>query len=650
MERKILIIAVILALLLSGMMMNVGGKSPEGKKNVRSDERLLDSYPFENEYPSVQQLNEWYDNLVGENPNITKKIHLGESWEGRDMWVMKVSDNVAEEEDEPSVFLHGNIHAREWSTNQVASYYLWRIVNDYGSNETITWMVNNRQIYVAPMVNPDGYIYDGNGNLNKLNGWRKNRNHSVGTSTDVGVDLNRNWDIDWESGNSDPGSNTYHGEEPFSEYETQHLRDFILSKDIDSYQDIHSHAGTLLIPWAYKGDSSSHDSWYRDMAEDMTSMTSLLGDEEEQYSYGQPDEEIGYSAPGGTIDWVYEETGAIGLCYELHTPGPGMSGFYPDEEYIMDINKDVYDSLVYQARTADVDLGDGDEEFHPPSPYIVYGTVTDDEGEPLENKEVTIENLETKETISINTDQNGYYELNFGNFVGEGYKNDDMFSIQIEDYSANFTIDEGWGQRLDIKDLELNYLTIGIEGEGTVEVDGQEMTEYPYEKGYEESTEVELKAVSDKGWDFVKWTGDYEGMEKEMNITMDEDKNITAHFEEKYDFTINIEGDGTVEVNGKEVEDGWTKEYEEGTNVTLKAIANDHQEFLQWRGDVPEYDEERKEINISINSDKTIKAIFEGEAVDGEEDGGRIDETIPGFTFILLLAAIFVVAIYKHKR
>ncbi|MFW6064531.1 MAG: M14 family zinc carboxypeptidase [Candidatus Natronoplasma sp.] len=650
MKRKILIIAIIFSLVISGTLVKVGGETPRAEESVKSDEDLLDSYPFKNEYPSVQQLNEWYDDLIAENPNITEKIHLGESWEGRDIWVIKVSDNVSEEEDEPSVFLQGNIHAREWSTNQVASYYLWRIVEGYGSNETITWMVNNRQIYVAPMVNPDGYIHDGNGDLNQRRGWRKNRNESVGTSTDVGVDLNRNWDIDWESGNPDPGSDTYHGEEPFSEYETQHLRDFILSKDIDSFQDIHSHAGTLLIPWAYKGDPSPHDSWYRDMADDMTSMTSRLGDEEEQYSYGQPDEQIGYTAPGGTIDWVYEETGAVSLCYELYTPGEGMGGFYPDEEYIMDINQDVYDSLVYQARTADVDLGDRYEDIYPPSPYIVYGNVTDDEGDPIRNREVTIENLDTEEKISVNTDKNGYYELNFGNFVEEGYESDDIFSIQIEGYSTNFNIDEGWGRRLDIENLELNSLTIDIKGEGTVEVDGQEITENPKKEVYAEGTEVELKAMSDEGWDFLEWTGDYEGTEKGINITMDENKNLTARFVKKYNFTINMEHNGTVEVNGKEVGDGWTNEFEEDTSVTLKAIAEEHQEFLRWEGELPEEDTEKKEIKITMNSDKTITAIFEREVADGEGDDEGTEDPIPGFTFTLLLAAVFLVVIYKNKR
>ncbi|MGM0406079.1 MAG: M14 family zinc carboxypeptidase, partial [Thermoplasmatota archaeon] len=461
-------------------------------------------YPFENEYPSVQQLNDWYDTLVNDNSNITKKIHLGQSWEGRDTWVIKVSDDVEEEQDEPSVFIHGNQHAREWSTSQAAAYYLWRLVEDYGSNETITWLVDNRQIYVAPMVNPDGYIYDGDGDLNQAAEWRKNRNDS--TSTDyVGVDLNRNWDIDWESGDDDPASATYHGENPFSEYETQNLRDFILSKNIDSYQDIHSHYGTLLIPWAHTSASSPHDAWYREMAGDMTSMTSFLGDDSQQYSYGQPEDEIGYSAPGGAYDWAYNETGAIGLCYELYTPDDGMDGFYPAEQYIMDINLDVYDSLVYQARIADIDLGDGSDHLYPPSPYLVYGTVEDDTGEIVDGVELSVVNHNTNETIYTQTDRNGYYEFNFGNLVENGYDEGDTFSIEVADTSEEFTVGSEWGVR---KDMVVNSITPSIDvtrpmGGETWEYGNIEAIEWITEEGDNPIDSVDLEYSIDGGSSYI---------------------------------------------------------------------------------------------------------------------------------------------------
>ncbi|MFW6041199.1 MAG: M14 family zinc carboxypeptidase, partial [Thermoplasmatota archaeon] len=267
MDDRIKVVSVMICVILIGSVFSAGASSPTGadrlKKSQDEEEITSSSYPFSSEYPSVSQLYDWFDNLTADNPDICEKIKYGESWEGRDLYAMKVSDNVSQDEDEPEILIDGGMHAREWSGPQVASYYLYRMVNEYDTNDTIRWLVNNREIFVVPMINPDGYYYDGNGDTSEQNSWRKNRNDSVGTSNDVGVDLNRNWDIDWENGDDDPSSDTYHGESPFSEYETKKYSEWILSRDIQSYQNLHSYAGTLLIPWSYTSSSSPHDSWYR---------------------------------------------------------------------------------------------------------------------------------------------------------------------------------------------------------------------------------------------------------------------------------------------------------------------------------------------------------------------------------------------------
>ncbi|MFO8109965.1 MAG: M14 family zinc carboxypeptidase [Thermoplasmata archaeon] len=405
-------------------------------------------YPFPDHYPSVEELYDWYDDLVVEFPNLVSKVHIGTSYEGRDLWVLEVtSDEDTQVDYKPGFFVDGNMHAREWSGNQVSAYFMWRLLNEYDTNETIYWLLNNRRIYVMPMQNPDGYTYDGDGGVGGGNNWRKNRNDSTPTAA-IGVDLNRNWDIMWESGNPDPGFDDYRGEAPFSEYENWHERDFILNNSIDSYQNIHSYAGTLLIPLCYSSDPSPHDDWYRGMASHMTSLTSLMGDENSHYSFGQPHEEIGYSAPGGAGDWTYDALGIQSMVFELETGG---GGFYPGTDDIMTINQDVDDSLVYQCRVADTDLGDGTNHLYPPIPYIVYGRVEDPEGVPVAGMEVVVENKDTGETISIDTDGNGYYELNYGNLVERGYALTDTFHISAWTNSQEFNIGDEWGRRIDME-------------------------------------------------------------------------------------------------------------------------------------------------------------------------------------------------------
>jgi len=157
-------------------------------------------------------------------------------------------------------------------------------------------------------------------------------------------------------------------------------------------------------------------------------------------------------------------------------------------------------------------------------------------------------------------------------------------------------------------------LTINIVGEGTVEVNGDEV-ESGWNETYEDGTEVNVEAIADEHWYFDEWTGDYEDEEREINITMDEDMEITAIFdtdETTYDLTVNIEGDGTVEVDDEEWEDGQTDTFIEDTELTLTADPADDWEFDEWEGT----DETGESITITMDEDKEITARF----VDDDEE------------------------------
>lgn len=192
----------------------------------------------------------------------------------------------------------------------------------------------------------------------------------------------------------------------------------------------------FLVPWCHKDDNSPHDSWYRSMADDMTSLTTKMGSNN-HYSYGQAGEEIDYNAPGGANDWVYNATGAHGMCFEIETGG---SDFYPPESDIMTINKDLDESLIYQTRVTDIDLGNGSSEKYPPALYILYGQVYDVQGNPVTYNNLTLKNNNTGETLNLNTDNNGYFEFNFGNFVNDDYSDSDTFVLKNDDFYREINI------------------------------------------------------------------------------------------------------------------------------------------------------------------------------------------------------------------
>jgi len=184
---------------------------------------------------------------------------------------------------------------------------------------------------------------------------------------------------------------------------------------------------------------------------------------------------------------------------------------------------------------------------------------------------------------------------------------------------------------------ELYELSIRIEGEGTVDVNGEEVEDDWTDEFYE-GEELTLNAIADEKWVFEEWTGDIEDYADEIEIVMDEDKEITAVFyepEEWYELSIGVEGEGTVGVNGEEVEDGWTSEFGEGQRLTLEAIADENWEFEEWTGDREGTEEE---VAITIDGDMDITANF------AEEEGGFSLPILP----ISILVIIIIVGILLY--
>ncbi len=138
----------------------------------------------------------WADSLARMHPEVVSpRWSIGQSHEGRDIWCLRVSDNPTVDEDEPEILLDGLHHAREIITSEFALMFVAHLAESYGTDPVATWLVDHRELYVVPIVNPDGLMYNEQTEPQGGGMWRKNRRDNGDGSR--GVDLNRNYPYAW---------------------------------------------------------------------------------------------------------------------------------------------------------------------------------------------------------------------------------------------------------------------------------------------------------------------------------------------------------------------------------------------------------------------------------------------------------------------
>ncbi len=151
--------------------------NPSEKKGEKIP--MLRNYYTPDHYPSFQEINHTLHQIAKEHPDIAKVFSIGHMW-GWDpatgkydwpkpLWTIKISDNPNVNESESRVYIHWH-HAREWIAPAFMMYLINSLINGYYENDTIHWLVNHYEIYITPLSNADGYVIDGNGNLNNLTG------------------------------------------------------------------------------------------------------------------------------------------------------------------------------------------------------------------------------------------------------------------------------------------------------------------------------------------------------------------------------------------------------------------------------------------------------------------------------------------------
>jgi hypothetical protein len=300
---------------------------------------------------------------------------LGWTYYDRPILSLKISDNPAvDDPTEPDVGYDGLHHAREWPGLVITLFLCDTLCQGYGSDSHITDLVNTREIYVIPCVNPDGYYYC----HDQGHDWRKNR-RPVGGG-EIGVDLNRNYNgccigigkskwgsiPNWSTTHH-PAYEVYCGPYGESEAECQAVASQARAKDFVFYMTYHTHGEMVMWPWGY---------WYYADPPDVDLF---------EYYGQQIANRIGYDAfpswqlyptTGNTNDYIYGHYHYVmgGNCLAYVTEA--CNEFQPPQSRLAQIVRDNFKGLIYMLEKAEEVQNSMVERVIPPT--IVPMTIDDD--------------------------------------------------------------------------------------------------------------------------------------------------------------------------------------------------------------------------------------------------------------------------------
>jgi len=330
---------VLAALLVTGLLTATAGAAEAAPRFPPGDEA----------YHTYAELTTELHAIADAHPGIAQLSTMGKSYQGRELWMLKISDNVATNENEPEMLITGLTHAREHlSVEQALAVINW-LVDGYGNTQRITDIVNHTELWIVPMLNPDGGEWDIR--YGKYHFWRKNRQPTPGSQA-IGTDINRNFGYKWGccGGSSNyPYDIVYRGPHPFSTPEAAAERDFVNSRVIGGTQQIklalsfHSFGAQILYPYGYTTQRLPPDM----VPNDRKAMRALATGIGNRNGYRPLQESHLYITDGTFLDWDYGHARILTLTIELAPQTTSQGGFYPAGKQIGPLTKNNKDALLW---------------------------------------------------------------------------------------------------------------------------------------------------------------------------------------------------------------------------------------------------------------------------------------------------------------
>ncbi len=361
----------LLAFFLCGILLTIlfTGCISEEQKSAISTEIVLPEVQMDKssilpdwsdgEYHDYSRTMKMLNDFNEKYPDLVKVFSIGKSVLGKDIWCIRVTNEKSNEE-KSSCLIDGCIHGNEWEGGEACLYLAEYLLINFDANKTITHILNSSEVYIIPLVNPDGRQNDSRFNAN-------------------GINLDRNFDIDfgrirggciplgnllgrikisyintprlhkWFSSFPDHLENC--GRHPFSEPETQALRDFIKdieNKDFSFYLSCHTADHCIYIPWEV------HKPPFEMTEQETNLFNYVLNWVEKNTEY----ESAGFEVHNGKISytsgeletWFFKEFRHPFFYFEILSPDyfPSKGGIPWDKGYL---DEGKHDHLVHWMQT-----------------------------------------------------------------------------------------------------------------------------------------------------------------------------------------------------------------------------------------------------------------------------------------------------------
>ena len=286
---------------------------------------------------------------LAEEYGLTLEV-IGYSWKGKPIYALEITNGNSE--GKPYFLIVGLHHGREWITAEAAFYIAAYFASKYGKDPDVTEILNNINLIVIPVLNPDGLDialyknewqrknarevdedYDGlsdedppediNGDgyielryishmsPPECEGVDNDMDGHSGEDWEGGVDLNRNYPYAWGEvyGLQWPWTEVYQGPEPLSEPEVRAIVTYMSSKKPIVAISLHSGIEALLYPWGYwSGEENFEANLYKALLQKISEVT--------KWEYGVASEL--YPASGVWDDWAFGDLHCLAFTAEIY--------------------------------------------------------------------------------------------------------------------------------------------------------------------------------------------------------------------------------------------------------------------------------------------------------------------------------------------